>query len=171
MRIEISNNLLFKIRKNKNHNEQEIFYKSFSKVLIYDEYEFINSENDDNYELSINKNSLILKSIIQNFINCTKNKVELIIILNDDISDLYKYQTYIESIGINIIKVSSDYLSEFRILTHTYNLLSFNIFNYRNSNFQNITNSDCQNFMYNFVSIENFENNIDIYLSVNFESK
>ena len=120
MRIEISNNLLFKIRKNKNHNEEEIFYKSFYKVLIYDEYEFINSENDDNFELSINKNSLILKSCIQNFINCTKNNVELIIILNDDISDLYKYQTYIESIGINIIKVSSDYLSEFRKLTHTF---------------------------------------------------
>jgi hypothetical protein len=101
MKIEISENLFFRIRKKIGYENKEVFGKFFFKILIYDESEYLKSDNTDGFQFNINKNSLSLKSYIKNFINDIKNDVELIIVLNDDLSELSSYQSYLESINKN----------------------------------------------------------------------
>ena len=158
-KINLFELILFKIKKSKISFPLRDEIKYF---LIYDETEFF---EDENFKVLLNKNSLELKKIIPNFINkLIETGIEVIVILNDEVTSISYYEITFNEKGINLIKISSDHVEEFTSFMELYNLIPINLFSYQGINLNDLKTDFSKKLKLSFLTLNNFENTFDNYL-------
>jgi hypothetical protein len=156
IKIENIKGCVFKVKNNFINNLK------FDRFIVYND--LFDSEENLEFKIGFDSNCVQIKIKIYNFLSFITNKVNLILIVNDNLTNLFKYEKQFRDKNIVIVKITLEdkiYLENF---IENNNLLSLNIF-------KNYDDIECLTYSLNIKMLHfyNFDKKSECYLSI--ESK